>query len=125
MKGDTISRSALIAEIKKWTTDCACIELIENEPAVDAAPEWISVKDRLPEKDGMYLTTSKYPNNENMYINCTKFCVDGSLVDEFDLGGKQNIFYDFDEDVNYYALEYITHWMPLPEPPMDGGDRND
>ena len=39
MKGDTISRSALIAEIKKWTTDCACIELIENEPAVDAAPE--------------------------------------------------------------------------------------
>lgn len=38
MKGDTISRSALIAEIKKWTTDCACIELIENEPTVDAAP---------------------------------------------------------------------------------------
>ena len=38
MKGDTISRSALIAEIKKWTTDCACIELIENEPTVDAVP---------------------------------------------------------------------------------------
>lgn len=49
MKGDTISRSALIAEIKKWTTDCACIELIENEPAVAAAPEvhgrWIEEGD--------------------------------------------------------------------------------
>lgn len=99
MKGDTISRSALIAEIKKWTTDCACIELIENEPTVDAAPEWISVKDRLPDKAGWYLVfRTKHTHAETAFFKGKTFPLD-----------------------NHYGT--ITHWMPLPQPPkMDKGD---
>lgn len=60
--------------------------------------EWISVKDRLPEKTGLYLIyEQKYnPMMETcFYSNCS---------------GWQYGFSDSD-------AELITHWMPLPEPP--------
>ena len=59
--------------------------------------EWISINDKLPERNGRYLT------------HC---CVGGrSLVCIL----YYNKYYGFDEDT-------VTHWMPLPEPPkMKGG----
>lgn len=60
--------------------------------------EWISVKDRLPEIDGMVLAHIKYPQP---------------------FGGCDTAI-----DVRYYgAVMYkpgwvlVTHWMPLPDPP--------
>ena len=101
MKGDTISRSALIAEIKKWTTDCACIELIENEPAVDAAPEWISVKDGLPEFGDTIVIRFGDKTDIATYWRgevCPHWR--GQWYGTIDLGS-------------------VTHWMPLPEPPEE------
>ena len=62
------------------------------------APQWISVKDRLPEPNTLVLVYSKqgkYINLKTDYITCN---------------GKW--FYSF----------LVTHWMPLPEPPESEGD---
>jgi len=62
---------------------------------------WISVKDRLPEKCGMYLLA------------------DGNRV-YGDYVRKQEIF--MRDGKAYYEIvkdkgKSFTHWMPLPEPP--------
>lgn len=53
--------------------------------------EWISVRDKLPEKDGRYL----------VYIpKCIFF----------------SVFYAKAAEPHFYECN-ATHWMPLPEPP--------
>ena len=65
--------------------------------------EWISVEDRLPDKNDFYLA--------------------------FDGGEEVKYFYYMNEDgVHYWNYQHptkhwlrknnpVTHWMPLPEPP--------
>ncbi len=68
-----------------------------------AAPQWISVKDRLPENISDVLILSKEKescvgyyrssdNDWNMYNPCCSF---------------------------HMELHGVTHWMPLPEPPKE------
>lgn len=52
--------------------------------------QWISVKERLPEKEGTYI-------------------VHGNL------GGVFGLFYD--EILADSFKQMVTHWMPLPQPP--------
>jgi hypothetical protein len=65
--------------------------------------DWISVKDRLPDTD--YL-----------YIVCRTFA------------GFQIVFAALWENkkfisvVKHNPLKYITHWMPLPEPPKENNN---
>jgi hypothetical protein len=68
--------------------------------------EWISVKDRLPEKTGYYLT----------------------VVDEIAASKTRGVIeiQDLYEGVDLHKMErilkfqdYVTHWMPLPEPPKE------
>ncbi len=62
--------------------------------------KWISVKNRLPEHEGHYLT---YPFKYSFASYYHKY---GRLK------GK------WTNDINRHEGEdYITHWMPLPEPP--------
>ena len=67
------------------------------------APQWISVKDRLPEKSGQYLC----------WFGANKFLI-GSAIETY-----------VDEWKAFVRLESlekypnITHWMPLPEPPEE------
>ena len=56
--------------------------------------EWISVKDKLPEKNDRYLTLDSFPNNYKI----------GVSTGSFENGG--------------WVSTSITHWMPLPEPPI-------
>ena len=72
-------------------------DLIANGVTVQ---EWISVKDRLPEEKGRYLTANK------------RF---GDKIVVFDLwfGGG---FWYVDEEDNVFDFE-VTHWMPMPNPP--------
>ena len=65
--------------------------------------EWISVKERLPERDGMYIVhtrnlTAWKPLKHNVFI--AEYC-----FNDFVFRGW--------EDNN------VTHWMPLPEPPKE------
>lgn len=60
--------------------------------------EWISVKDRLPENPEERVLVK---------VGCEQLVI-----------GKPSI--DTDRYQNYYWVRYngfITHWMPLPEPP--------
>lgn len=59
--------------------------------------EWISVKDKLPEEDDLY----------NVY------CKDGSMAYAWFV--KDRWFIDCCE----CGDGYVTHWMPLPEPPRE------
>lgn len=56
--------------------------------------EWISVKERLPEKKDEYLVFS-----EEGYISVEKYV------------GGEDIYCDSNDS------GYATHWMPLPKPP--------
>ena len=75
--------------------------------------EWISVKDRLPEKDGSYLVVSNYFGNHQR-INVRSFAKAGETVSEYDLAGEKNVWYRYDIECGYLSINSITHWMPLP-----------
>lgn len=64
--------------------------------------EWISVKDRLPEK------TSRCIVSRFDYVTCTSF---------IDI-----LWFEKDSwwDRLYPGNFAVTHWMPLPEPPKEG-----
>lgn len=76
--------------------------VILSAPTIAAAPQWISVEDRLPEDAGGavdavlvtdgFLIHMAYFNHGTWY-----FCESGEM--------KEEMFYN------------VTHWMPLPEPP--------
>jgi hypothetical protein len=62
-------------------------------------PEWISVKDRLPEANSHVLV---YPARGKEY-QVWFFAANGAWYDECG-----------------WCARGITHWMPLPEPPKEG-----
>ncbi len=68
--------------------------------AVAEMPKWISVKDRMPEKEGKYIVCTAQSS-----VYCTKFkaCGDTGM---------------FKVDIN----THITHWMPLPDAPEQEGE---
>ena len=68
--------------------------------------DWISVKDRLPEESGPYLCyMADYPFGPIcMIVNYKK---------------DKSAFWWFADNVK---APFITHWMPLPEPPEEDDD---
>ena len=60
-------------------------------------PKWISVEERLPEKNGKYIVCTAKGS-----VYCTKFSIDVCGIFHTDM------------------YTHITHWMPLPEPPKEG-----
>lgn len=56
---------------------------------------WISVNERLPEKDGAYLVVIKFP-----------------------IGGHIHLVWDF-VDGEWYKNLNVAYWMPLPEFPEE------
>ena len=72
----------------------------ESLPEPNRKQEWISVDKRLPDKEGVYLVYT-YKG----YMKISKYS--GWGIDD------EASFDDF----------FVTHWMPLPEPPkMKGGE---
>ena len=61
--------------------------------------EWISVKDRLPEKTGSLIVFCDGISDCGYYFHDTK---------DFDADGMAD-----------GGNEIVTHWMPLPEPPIN------
>ena len=88
----------------------------ENAKLRARVPEWISVKDGLPEEDKAYLvTTNDFGNRQG--VNIRWFAKDGETVDEYELAGQKCVWYFYDSEYGYVSTNSVTHWMPLPEPP--------
>lgn len=71
--------------------------------------EWISVKDRLPEKDGWYFVFAPgYWGNNRIYglegLACSNF--------------KHNYKEHWGIERSGVWKDVITHWMPMPEAPQ-------
>ena len=88
--------------------------LVEDAPTVDLPDAlraagwreegWVSVKDRLPNYNGIYLVwRSHYYSGEIEPVVCY-----------FD--GQNTWYADFERILH---SDDITHWMPLPEPPKE------
>lgn len=83
--------------------------------------EWISVKDRLPEKNGTYLCCEF-----NKYIDILYFVNDfeplkskegWNCIEEV-VGFYEPSNYVYSK-VTYLRVKSVTHWMPLPELPKE------
>lgn len=66
--------------------------------------EWISVKDRLPDKDTLVLCVGA---KGGMFLGYIQFFI-----------GKDETAYTYVP--NARGSRYAAFWMPLPEPPKEG-----
>lgn len=64
---------------------------------------WISIKDRLPNKDGKYLVHYQ-----------TQVLCDGGYLPKFDVVNYSSCIRHFD-----FYHNHITHWQELPESPKE------
>mgnify|MGYP003438603961 CR=1 FL=1 len=62
----------------------------ENAELRARVPKWISVDERLPEKDGAYLTAIKH-FGKHRGIDIRSFAKDGETVDEYELAGQKYV----------------------------------
>ena len=78
------------------------LRIIEDAPTVEVQPDngWISVEDRLPENDGLYIVCKT---------------VRGHQI-SFEAHWKGNKWLSV---VKSNQLDCITHWQPLPKPPKE------
>lgn len=104
-------------------------------------PRWISVKDRLPENEKTVLisATRKGVNGKCWHVVMTAFYTDGNLHTE-DSSFAWDCEYaplEYCEETDDYIIPegwweavecgdefsavdlFVTHWMPLPEPPEE------
>lgn len=86
---------------------------LDSMPTVEM-PGWISVQDRLPEKDGEYLVRLRHGG-----MKVIRFTHDLRKVDDYQFKRKKPGWYEFDSEWGYVERDDITHYMPLPEPPKE------
>ena len=99
----------------------SCLEMIADHLISNGVTmqEWISVDDRLPEKDGAYLvTTNSFGDRQSVKLRW--FAKDGENIDAYDLAGQKDVWYLYDIECGYVSIKTVTHWMPLPQPPKGG-----
>lgn len=82
-------------------------------------PEWISVKDRLPDKNGRYLCCKESVCGGE-YIDICSFAKNLYKVDKYDFKGMKRMgWYTYDSEWGYGEMCGVTHWMPLPDLPKE------
>ena len=82
---------------------------IVNAPTIEAATQWIPVTERLPEKTGTYIVTT-----QTGAVTTARFYEARSIP-------AQMWREAYDRPASWQSNRKVTHWMPLPEPPKDGG----
>ena len=93
------------------------LQVIDEQPTVDAADvlrnQWISAKERLPEP--AETVNKNYEDEFSLSGTVLTFGKDGFAIAMVERDEHHEIFVSFDGD----AIEEVTHWMPLPEPPEE------
>ena len=77
------------------------VEEVKRMPTIEPEPKWIPCKERLPDKDGLYLVT--YFSGHARWTGTDELLVDGT--------GKL-----------YWKYANVVAWQPLPKPFREGGD---
>ena len=81
--------------------------------------KWISVNERMPEKNGEYLVTCKFLDYNHVYIK--SYAHNLHKIDEFDFCDKfRSGWYDYDSEYGFYECSNVIAWMSLPEPYQEG-----
>ena len=93
-----------------------CVAQGEELSKLKAQQRWIPVAD-CPKADGQYLVTCRSFGGQ--WTSTLGFARVGEDVDDYDLRGKRNVWYDYDSEYGYGAVNFVTHWMPLPKPPKE------
>lgn len=97
---------------------CFAVERVVNALSAHGVTvqEWISVKDRLPEKSGEYIVCcddSFCSYGEGIWYQSGVVVCAG-----VDVGINEGICWEWQENGTIYDLDgIVTHWMPLPKPP--------
>jgi hypothetical protein len=81
-------------------------ERLREQPTIDAAPRWISVKERLPE-EGQIVAFIPSCNHESVYVGVLS-----------NIGKSGGVMFSHREG-RYKSNYYAKYWMPLPEPPKE------
>jgi hypothetical protein len=80
--------------------------------------KWIPVSERLPDKDGTYICFNRGAYGK--WTQAVRFTKDARKFDEYTFKNKwKNQWLMYDSEYGYYAVDSITHWMPLPNPPKE------
>jgi hypothetical protein len=75
---------------------------------------WISVKDRLPEKGISIMACAKYRITPERDFSYSMYV---AWIENF--GRENKPIWQYSWCCGCFCGEDITHWMPLPEPPKD------
>lgn len=77
--------------------------------------EWISIKDRLPDKNMRCLCAIERYNRilyDLYYFSTNLYEVDNmDFCDEKGIAG----FYNYDSEWGYYKISDVKYWMPIPK----------
>lgn len=80
--------------------------------------EWVNVKDRLPEEDGLYIVVGKYFGFRT--VDVLRFATNLHEFDEYDFPKERRPgWVVYDDETGYFERTNITHWAELPELPDD------
>ena len=93
-----------------------CVAQGEELSKLKAQQRWTPVAD-CPKADGQYLVTCRSFGGQ--WTSTLGFARVGEDVDDYDLRGKRNVWYDYDSEYGYVAVHFVTHWMPLPKAPKE------
>lgn len=117
LRGDAVSAFCGNCEVpdicRMLKKPCKEVKQIKAIPAADVEPRkrWIPVTEGLPEQEGRYLVAhllhNRFPWVTVMYFG---------VPDGYDKG---ICFYIADDEWGDVPCDYVTHWMPLPEPPKE------
>ena len=90
---------------------------VEHAPTVGG---WISVKDKLSDKNGDYLVVTSFFDRRR--IEVLTFVQNQEKLDSYDFHGKRRPgFVDYNSEYGF-SERRVSHWMPLPEIPKEDND---
>jgi hypothetical protein len=76
--------------------------------------EWISVKDRLPDKDGKYLVCNEFLIEK---VDTCRFATNLRKIDKHVFKKRRRGWYHYNSEWGFSETHGVTHWMPLPAAP--------
>lgn len=88
-----------------------CVYCSDKTQRPQSCGNWISVKERLPEAHGHYLTVVKRTAPDMLGGNETRIKIMRWM------GKDWRYAHHIPEWINKAITDIVTHWMPLPQPP--------